>query len=121
MGLREERDCESKSASRGSHASMSAHINIYFITKTIRENYKRFPKEPHAGRGRLLSHQANVIWQKGRALESGHVWALLFADHRAQQRSPSAAHLHSDLHGVMGDEAVGGLSSINNLQPFLQF
>lgn len=87
VGLKEERDCESKSTSHSSHASMSTHINIYFIMKIIRENYKRFPKEPHAGCGRHLSHQANIIWQKGRALESGHVWALLFADHRAQQRS----------------------------------
>ncbi len=84
VGLKEERDCELKSTSHSSHASMSTHINIYFIMKIIRENYKRFPKEPHTGH---LPHQKIFIWQKGRALVPGHVWALLFVDHRAQQRS----------------------------------
>ncbi len=31
---------------------------------------------------------------------------------------PAEEHLHSDLHGVMGDEAVGGLSPINNSSAF---
>ncbi len=44
VGLKEERDCELKSTSHSSHASMSTHINIYFIMKIIRENYKRFPR-----------------------------------------------------------------------------
>lgn len=117
VGLREERDCELRNASHSSHAPMSAHINIYFIMKIIRENYKRFPDEPHTGHGRHLS---NHYLAKRRSAGDGACLGTLFVDHRAQQSSPSVAHLHSDLHRVMGYEAVGGRALLIILQPFLQ-
>lgn len=83
--------------------------------KIIRENYKRFRDKPHSGHGRHLS---NHYLAKRRSAGDGACLGTLFADHRAQQSSPSVAHLHSDLHGVMGYEAVGGLSSINNPSAF---
>ncbi len=72
VGLKEERDFELKSTSHSSHASMSTHINIYFIMKIIRENYKRFPKEPHTGH---LPHQKFLFGKREEHLcrgTSGH-------------------------------------------------
>lgn len=88
VGLREERNCELRYAWHSSHTPMSAHLKSISLWKSSEKITNGFATSlTQATVGIYLI----IIWQKGGALEMGHVWALYL---RITGPSRAAPQLH---------------------------